>query len=180
MKRWTHCLRADVWVPDLGLESHAWWSEGVLARDLDVHEESTALVWCIWWPEELAAQMCEVIAVPCGLYLDLRELVVLNIGDFFGDTSGTIGGHGGSGTQPESKLVRRNGRGWVGEGSGSEWYWFLDKVSLRLERQQLPSGADSAAQRRFSGAKILPPSLSRILTLDVLAVWRGLVVIKST
>lgn len=81
-------------MPDLGLELHVRWSKWVLAGDLNVDMVCGAFIWCVWWTKELAAKMCKVIAVPCRLYYDLRELVVLDIGDFFGDTPGTIGGHG--------------------------------------------------------------------------------------
>lgn len=86
-------MRADVGVPDLGLELHVRWSKRVLARDLDVDMICSTLIWCIWRPKELSAKMCEVVAVSCRLYYDLRELVVLDVGDLFGDPPGTIGGH---------------------------------------------------------------------------------------
>jgi hypothetical protein len=46
----THCLRADIGVPHLGLEAHDRWPERVLARDLDVDMEGAALVRRVWRP----------------------------------------------------------------------------------------------------------------------------------
>jgi hypothetical protein len=47
--------------------------------------------------------MCKVITAPRRLYNDLRELVVLNVGDFFGDTPGTVRSHGEDGVQSKYK-----------------------------------------------------------------------------
>jgi hypothetical protein len=79
-------------VPDLGLETHDRRPEGVFARDLDVYLECAALVRCVWRPVELALEMCEVIAISCGLDNNLGELVVLDVGDLFGNPPGPIGG----------------------------------------------------------------------------------------
>jgi hypothetical protein len=97
-------------VPDFGLEPHAWRSKRVLAGNLDVNSKGTALVWRIWRTEELAAKVCEIIAIPRRLYFDLRELVILNVSDLFGDTSRSVGCHG-------SSSVR-----WSGE-VGEKWKW---------------------------------------------------------
>jgi hypothetical protein len=80
-------------VPDLGLELHVRWPKRVLAGDLDVDMVGGTLVRCIRRPKELAAKMCQVVAVPRGLYYDLRELVVLDIGDLFGDAPRSIRRH---------------------------------------------------------------------------------------
>lgn len=80
-------------MPDLGLEAHDRRSEGVFAGYLNVDSEGAALVWCVWWPVELAAQMCEVIAIACGLDNDLGERVVLDVGDLLGNTSSSVGSH---------------------------------------------------------------------------------------
>ena len=85
-------MRADIGVPDLGLEPHDRRPERVLARDLDVDVECAALVWCVWRAVELAAQMCEVVAISCGLDDDLGMLVVLNVGDLLCDAAGSVGG----------------------------------------------------------------------------------------
>lgn len=92
----TYCLRADIGVPDLGLETHQRWSERVFVGNLYVHSKCAALVWCIWRPKELATQMCEVIALTSGLYNDLGVLVILYVGDLLCDTPVAIGSHGGS------------------------------------------------------------------------------------
>ena len=89
----THCLRTDVGVPDLGLELHVRWSKRILTRNFDVDMVCGSLIWCVWRPKELTAKMCKVIAIPRRLYYDLRELVVLDVGDLFGDTPGTVRGH---------------------------------------------------------------------------------------
>jgi hypothetical protein len=92
----TYGLGADIWVPDLGFEAHDRRSEWILAWNLDVYHECAALVWCVWWAVELALEMCEVIAVSCGLNNDLGVLVVLDIGNLFGDAPGPVGrGHCG-------------------------------------------------------------------------------------
>jgi hypothetical protein len=80
-------------VPDLGLELHVWWSERVLAGNFDVDMVCGAFVRCVGRPKELAAQMCEVVAVSCGLYYDLGELVVMNVGNLFGDAPRSIRRH---------------------------------------------------------------------------------------
>lgn len=84
-------MGADVGMPDLGLEAHDRWPEWVLAGDLDVYHECAALIRCVWRPVKLSFEVCEVIAVSCGLDNDLGVLVVLNVGDLFGDTPGSIG-----------------------------------------------------------------------------------------
>jgi hypothetical protein len=137
----TYCLRADVWVPDFGLEPHAWRSKRVLAGNLNVDGKGTALVWCIWRTEELAAKVCEIIAIPRRLYFDLRELVVLDVGDLFGDTSCAVGGHGGSSVRWTGDVVERRGSEYVGKWAGSEPCQCWKKVSLGFKRQQRPSGA---------------------------------------
>lgn len=52
-----------------------------------------ALVRCVGRPKELAAEMCEVVAVSCGLDYDLGEFIVLDIGDLFGDAPRSIRRH---------------------------------------------------------------------------------------
>lgn len=88
-------MRADVRVPDLGLEFHVRRPERVLAGNLDIDLEGSSFVWRVRWPKELTSEMCQVIAVPRRLYYDLREFVVLDIGDLFGDASSTVRGHCG-------------------------------------------------------------------------------------
>ena len=134
----TYCLRADVWVPNLGLEPHAGWSKRILSMNLDVNGKGAALVWCIWRTEELAAKVCEIIAVPRRLYFDLRELVILDIGNLFGDTSCAVGSHGGSSVRLSSGFGKSE---YVGERAGSERCQCWKKVSLGFKRQQRPSGA---------------------------------------
>jgi len=80
-------------MPDLGLELHVRWTKRVLAGDLNVDMVCGALVGCVRRPKELTAQMCEVVSVSCGLYYDLRELVVLDVGDLFGDAPRSIRRH---------------------------------------------------------------------------------------
>ena len=81
-------------MPHLGLEAHDRRAEGVLAGDLDVDVEGAALVRRVWRPHELATQMCDVIAVSCGLDDDLGVLVVLDIGNLLGDSPSAVGrGH---------------------------------------------------------------------------------------
>jgi hypothetical protein len=77
-------------MPDLGLEAHDRWPERVLVRDLDVYHECATLIWGVWWSIELALEVCEVIPISCRLHYYLGVLVVLDVGDFFGDTPGSI------------------------------------------------------------------------------------------
>jgi hypothetical protein len=58
----TYGLGADIRVPDLCLKAHDRRPERVLAGDLDVDMEGAALVRCVWRSEELASEMCEVVA----------------------------------------------------------------------------------------------------------------------
>ena len=98
-------------MPDLGLELHVWRSKRVLAGDLDVDMIGSTLVWCIRRPKELATKVREVIAVSCRLYYNLRELVVLDIGDLFGDTPSTIGGHVKREVRSKVEGVEKRGKG---------------------------------------------------------------------
>lgn len=93
----THRLRADIGVPDLGLKLHDGRAEGILAGYLDVDIEGSALVGCVWRPEELASKVCEVLAIACRLNHDLGELVIVDVGDLLVDTPGAIRGHCGRG-----------------------------------------------------------------------------------
>jgi hypothetical protein len=79
-------------MPDLGLEAHDRRSERVFVRNLNVDSERAALVRCVWRPVELAAEVCEVIAVARGIDNDLGVLVVLDVGNLLGDAPGAVGG----------------------------------------------------------------------------------------
>jgi len=78
-------------VPDLGLEAHDGWPEGIFTGDLDVYVECAALVRCVWRAVELAFEVCEVIAISCGLDNNLGELVLSYVGNLFGNPPGPIG-----------------------------------------------------------------------------------------
>lgn len=86
-----YCLRADVGVPYLGLEAHDRWPEGIFTGDLDVYLECAALVRCVRRSVELALEVCEVVAIACGLDNNLGELVMLDVGDLFGNPPSPIG-----------------------------------------------------------------------------------------
>jgi hypothetical protein len=79
-------------MPDFGLEAHDWRSERVFARNLNVDSECAALVGCVWRTVELAAEVCEVVAVACGLDNDLGVLIVLDVGNLLCDAPGAVGG----------------------------------------------------------------------------------------
>lgn len=81
-------------MPHLGLEAHNRRAERVLAWDLDVDVEGAALVRRVWRPLKLPSQMCDVIAVACGLDYDLGVLVILDVGNLLGDPPSSVGrGH---------------------------------------------------------------------------------------
>lgn len=67
-------------MPDLGLEAHVRWPERVVGGNLDVNQVLSALVWCVGGAEELAQQVCEVIAATCRVDYNLRVLVIVDVG----------------------------------------------------------------------------------------------------
>jgi hypothetical protein len=132
---WTYGLRADIGMPDLGLEAHDGRSERVFARDLDVHGECAALVRRVWRPVELAAEVCEVIAVAGGLDDDLGVLVVLDVGNLLCDAPGSVGGRHCESVRVdggEDLLCGRRG----GRGMRSRQQVAVAMVSLRLRRRR--------------------------------------------
>ncbi len=85
-------LTADVGMPDLGLELHHGRPERVLCWYLYVNPVPSALIWSIWWAEKLAPKMRQVIRnYRFDQYPGVR--VVLDIGDFLGDTASATGAH---------------------------------------------------------------------------------------
>jgi hypothetical protein len=78
-------------MPELCLEAHDRWPEGIFARDFDVYCKRASLVWRVWRPEELAAEVCEIIAVSCRLDNNLGVLVVLDVGNLLCDTPVSVG-----------------------------------------------------------------------------------------
>ena len=177
----TYCLRADVWVPDFGLEPHAWRSKRVLAGNLNVDSKGTALVWCIWRTEELAAKVCEIIAIPRRLYFDLRELVILNIGDLFGDTSCTVGGHGRSSVRSSGDVVERRGSEYVSKwaGSGGVSAGRRSALGSRGSSGRVGHTAHCVTTKEYwHGQKNRPNDSYRADLQAVLGAWSGLAAIK--
>lgn len=136
-------------MPDLGVELHHRRTEGILARNLDVDKVGGALVWGIGWPRELAAQMCEIIAVSCGLDNDFGVLVVFDIGNLLGNAPASVRCSHGSVVVECVQLKVRRGEGGRArlEKVGSKWVVgatgvFLDvRVSLR----PITTGAGNAS-----------------------------------
>lgn len=110
-------------MPDLGVELHDGRAEGILAGDLDVDKVGGALVWGIGWPCELAAQMCKIIAVSCGLDNDFGVLVVLDIGNLLGNAPASVRcSHGSVLVECVQLKVRRGEESRVRlEEVGSKW-----------------------------------------------------------
>lgn len=129
-------------MPDLCLEAHDRRSEGVFAWDLDIDCEGAAFVWCVRRPVELTAEMCEVIAVTSRLDNDLGELVVLDVGNLLGDTSGSVGG--------SHAVDRCSGGRWRGRGA-------RNKVR---NRQRVVVNLRSCGQPEASQAPIAAGSVS--------------------
>ncbi len=81
-------------MPDLCLELHDRWAEGVLGGYLDVHKVCGAFVRCVWRAIELASEMCEIFAISSRFNDYLGELVILNVENLLCDTTVSVIGHG--------------------------------------------------------------------------------------
>lgn len=76
-------------MPELGLELHVWWLEGVVERDLDFDYVGAACIWRIRWTWERSAEMRDVVAGPWGDD-DIRLTVVLDILELFGNAAHAV------------------------------------------------------------------------------------------
>lgn len=79
-------------MPELGLELHDGGTEGVIGGDLNIYVVSAALIRGVRWPIETSPQVCDIISL---LDRDIGMLIILDLEEFLGDTTGSVGGHDG-------------------------------------------------------------------------------------
>lgn len=91
--RATHCLTANIRMPDFGLKFHNWRPERVIGGDLDVNLISTTFVWSIWRTWEDSSQVCHIILAADGLRRDLRVGIGMDISQFLGNAPSPVASH---------------------------------------------------------------------------------------
>lgn len=84
-------------MPYFGVEFHYWGSEGVFAWYSDVDHVCAALVRGPRWAFEGAFEMCEVVAAADGVSENVGGGVGVDVGHFFGDSTGSVSRHVGDG-----------------------------------------------------------------------------------
>lgn len=86
-------LAADVRMPHFGFKLHDWRAERIIGGDLDVDTVVATLIRRIRGPWEGTTEMCDILMIANGLNLDLRSLVFMDVGKFFGHPAHAITSH---------------------------------------------------------------------------------------